>query len=163
MIGGSGIPIDAVVADFVAGAAEALSPDNDDLHWDIIEGQGSLFHPAYAGVSLGLLHGSQPDVLVLCHEAGRETVIGLPHFALPTLAEAISLHLLLARRVNPDVRCAAVSLNTSKLSDEAALQAIHHVREQLGIPCADPLRHPEEFADMVNACLATPASNEQTR
>ena len=69
MIAGSGIPMDAVVADFAAGAAEMLSPDAAPDHWDVIEGQGSLLHPAYAGVSLALLHGSQPDVIVVCHDA----------------------------------------------------------------------------------------------
>jgi uncharacterized NAD-dependent epimerase/dehydratase family protein len=154
MIAGAGIPIDAVVSDFVAGAAEALSPAADSAHWDIIEGQGSLFHPSFAGVSLGLLHGSQPDVLVLCHEAGRTHMLGLPDYRVPSLREAIDLHLALARRVNPEVRVAAVSLNTSQLSDEAALVAMNAVREELGIPCADPLRHPAEFAKLVDACLA---------
>jgi uncharacterized NAD-dependent epimerase/dehydratase family protein len=154
LIAGSGIPIDAVVSDFVAGAAETLSPANDEQHWDVIEGQGSLFHPAYAGVSLGLLHGSQPDVLVLCHEAGRKTVIGLPSYDLPSLAEAMDTTLMLARRVNPQVRCAAVSLNTSHLDDEAAWRAIRSVSDELGLPCADPLRHSVEFAAVVDACLA---------
>lgn len=154
MIAGSGIPIDAVVSDFVAGAAELLSPSNDAEHWDVIEGQGSLFHPAYAGVSLGLLHGSQPDVLVLCHEAGRRTVIGQPHCELPSLAEAMQTNLLLARRVNPDVRCAAISLNTSLLGDDDARRAIRAAGQELGLPCADPLRHPVEFARVVEACLA---------
>ncbi len=157
MIAGAGIPIDAVVADFVAGAAEALSPANDQEHWDIIEGQGSLFHPAYAGVSLGLLHGSQPDVLVLCHEAGRTVLLGQPGYRLPPLAEAIELNLTLARRVNPAVRCAGVSLNTAKLSDAAAGDAIAAVREELNMPCADPLRHEGEFAELVDACLGARA------
>ncbi len=74
MISGSGIAMDAVIADFVAGAAEELSPDNAPGHWDVIEGQGSLFHPAYAGVTLGLLHGSQPDAIVLCHDPSRSTI-----------------------------------------------------------------------------------------
>jgi uncharacterized NAD-dependent epimerase/dehydratase family protein len=154
MIAGAGIPIDAVVSDFVAGAAELLSPDNEADHWDVIEGQGSLFHPAYAGVSLGLLHGSQPDVLVLCHEAGRTVLLGQPGFRLPSLVEAIELNLLLARRVNPQVRCLAVSLNTSHLSEAAAYAAIRDVQEQLGLPCADPLRHPVQFAEVVETCLA---------
>jgi uncharacterized NAD-dependent epimerase/dehydratase family protein len=153
IIAGSGIPIDSVVADFVSGAAEALSPDNEPRHWDVIEGQGSLFHPAFAGVSLSLLHGSQPDVLVMCHEAGRQEIMGLPGFALPSLAEAIALNLAMARRVNPGVRCAAVSLNTSKLSIEAALDAIARVGDELGLPCADPMRHADQFSDMVDACL----------
>ena len=77
MLAGEGLPIDAVVADFISGAAEVISPDNDDDHWDIIEGQGSLFHPGYSGVSLGLLHGSQPDGFVLCHDATRKVLSGL--------------------------------------------------------------------------------------
>ena len=81
MIAGSGIPLDAVVSDFAAGAAEMLSPDAAADHWDVIEGQGSVFHPAYAGVSLALLHGSQADVIVVCHQPGRERVLGHP--ALP--------------------------------------------------------------------------------
>ncbi len=154
MIAGAGLPIDAVVSDFVAGAAELLSPDSDADHWDVIEGQGSLFHPAYAGVSLGLLHGSQPDVLVLCHEAGRTALLGQPGYQLPSLGEAIELNLTLGRRVNPQVRCVAVSLNTSHLSEPAAYAAIRDVREELGLPCADPLRHPVQFAEVVETCLA---------
>ena len=74
MISGEGVAIDAVIADFIAGAAEHLSPDNAPDHWDVIEGQGSLYHPAYAGVTLGLLHGSQPDAIVLCHDPSRQTI-----------------------------------------------------------------------------------------
>ncbi len=79
MIAGAGVAIDAVIADFIAGAAETLSPDNAPDHWDVIEGQGALFHPAYAGVTLGLLHGSQPDALVLCHDPSRTTIEDYPH------------------------------------------------------------------------------------
>lgn len=154
MIAGAGIPLDSVVSDFVAGAAETLSPASRPDHWDVIEGQGSLFHPAYAGVSLGLLHGSQPDVLVLCHESGRSHVLGLPEYHVVPLEEAIEVNLLLARRVNPAVRCAAVSLNTSMLSETAARAEVKRMRDELGIPCADPLRMPEEFAQVVDACLA---------
>jgi uncharacterized NAD-dependent epimerase/dehydratase family protein len=155
LIAGAGIPIDAVVADFVAGAAEVLTPDAPPDHWDIIEGQGSVFHPAYAGVSLGLLHGSQPDVIVLCHAAGRESMLGYPHYPTPPLREAIELHLTLARRVNPDVRCGGVSLNTSKLTPDAAQAALGQVAAQLGLPTADPIRGGDAFAALVDACVGS--------
>ncbi|HKD55408.1 MAG TPA: DUF1611 domain-containing protein, partial [Steroidobacteraceae bacterium] len=119
LIAGRGMPMDAVVADFEAGAAEILSPDAPAGHWDVIEGQGSLFHPAYAAVSLGLLHGSQPDVFVVCHEAGRECVVGHEEFALPSLAETIDLTLRLGRRTNPAIRCGGISINTSRLDASA--------------------------------------------
>ena len=115
MIAGSGMPMDAVVSDFVAGAAEMLSPDAAPDHWDVIEGQGSLFHPAYAGVSLGLLHGSQPDVIVVCHEPGRDHLLGYPHFPTPSLPDAIALHLEMGSLTNPKIRCAGVSFNTGRL------------------------------------------------
>lgn len=153
MIAGAGIPIDSVVADFIAGAAEMLSPDADAHHWDVIEGQGSLFHPAYAGVSLGLLHGSQPDVIVVCHKAGR-TVIEETDFALPSLEETIDLNLTHARRTNPQVRCAGVSLNTASLDLEAANDLLEATARRLGLPAADPIRGGAAFDRLVEACLA---------
>jgi uncharacterized NAD-dependent epimerase/dehydratase family protein len=153
LIAGAGIPLDAVVADFVAGAAEQLSPDASPAHWDVVEGQGSLFHPAYAGVSLGLLHGTQPDVIVLCHEVGRDRVLGLESFATPSLPEAIELHLTLARRTNPHVRCAGVSLNTSSLSAAEASETLSKHSAQLSLPFADPLRGGLELDRLVSACL----------
>jgi uncharacterized NAD-dependent epimerase/dehydratase family protein len=156
MISGSGVAIDAVVADFIAGAAEALTPDAPADHWDVVEGQGSLFHPAYSGVSLGLLHGTQPDVIVMCHEAGREAVHGLPEFALPSLKDAIETTLMLARRTNPRVRCGGVSLNTSTLSAEAADALLQRHRVELGVPCADPIRGGARFEELVSACLRLP-------
>jgi uncharacterized NAD-dependent epimerase/dehydratase family protein len=154
LISGRGIPMDAVVSDFEAGAAEMLSPDSPPQHWDVIEGQGSLFHPSYAAVSLGLLHGSQPDVLVVCHQAGRTHILGKSDYLLPSLEEAIDLNLRLGSRTNPDIRCAGVSLNTSRLDDGAArdLMAIHSQR--LGMPVADPIRGGAEFERLVDACLA---------
>ncbi|HET9389998.1 MAG TPA: DUF1611 domain-containing protein [Steroidobacteraceae bacterium] len=154
LISGSGIPMDAVVADFVAGAAEMLSPAAAPDHWDVVEGQGSLFHPSYSGVSLGLLHGTQPDVIVLCHEWGREVMMGLEAFPTPGLEEAIDLHLRLARRTNPAVRCAGVSLNTARLGDEAARATLRQISERLALPAADPIRDGPEFARLVSACLA---------
>jgi uncharacterized NAD-dependent epimerase/dehydratase family protein len=153
MIAGEGIPIDAVVADFIAGAAEMLSPDAESGHWDVIEGQGSIFHPSYAGVSLGLLHGSQPDVIVVCHEIGRDQVIGLPEYSVPGIQETIDLHLTLARRTNPKVRCAGVSLNTSALSADRASEALRAYSARLSVPVADPLRLGPEFDALLSACL----------
>jgi uncharacterized NAD-dependent epimerase/dehydratase family protein len=153
LIAGRGIPIDSVVADFVAGAAEILSPDAAAEHWDVVEGQGSLFHPAYAGVSLGLLHGTQPDVIVMCHEVGRDRVLGLPEYATPSIREAIELTLTLARRTNPEVRCAGVSLNTASLDDAQARAILQEHQRELGWPVADPLRVGAELDRLVDVCL----------
>jgi uncharacterized NAD-dependent epimerase/dehydratase family protein len=154
MIAGAGIPIDAVVADFVAGAAELLSPDAPPDHWDMVEGQGSLFHPAYAGVSLGLLHGTQPDVIVVCHEVGRSHLIDVPQFPIPSLAEAIELNLRHAQRTNPQVRCAGISLNTAHLSETEARSTLADHSARLRLPAADPMRGGPEFERLVQACLA---------
>ncbi len=154
LIAGAGLPIDATVSDFASGAAEMLSPDNDPGHWDIIEGQGSLFHPAYAGVSLALLHGSQPDVIVVCHEPTRLSVLGYPDFALPSLEEAIGLHLMLGARTNPAIRCAGISLNTSMLSDEDAGRVVAETAEGSGLPAADPVRGGAAFDRLVESCLS---------
>lgn len=154
MIAGGGIPMDAVVADFAAGAAEALSPNAAPDHWDVIEGQGSLFHPAYAGVSLALLHGSQPDVIVVCHEVGRAAMLGHPGFGLPSIEETIELNLSLGRRTNPAVRCGGVSLNTSSLSAEEAESVIASESERLGLPVADPIRGGAAFDRLLESCLA---------
>jgi len=155
MIAGSGMPMDAVVSDFVAGAAEILSPDAPANHWDVIEGQGSLFHPAYAGVSLGLLHGSQPDVIVLCHEPGREHLLGYPDFPTPALADAITLHLRMGALTNHAIRCAGLSFNTAVLSPAEADAVMLAASEKLGLPVADPMRGGPAFDRLVEACLAS--------
>jgi uncharacterized NAD-dependent epimerase/dehydratase family protein len=157
LIAGAGIPMDAVVADFAAGAAEMLSPDAHPSHWDVIEGQGSLSHPAYAGVSLALLHGSQPDVIVVCHEHGRERVLGYPQYLLPSIEETIELALRLGARTNPAIRCGGVSLNTGMLDAEAAREAIDALADRLGMPVADPVRGGDTFTALVAACLARQA------
>lgn len=153
LIAGGGIPIDAVVADFAAGAAEMLSPDAAADHWDVIEGQGSLSHPAYAGVSLALLHGSQPDVLVVCHLPGRKCLVGHPEYALPSIEETIDLALRLGHRTNPAIRCAGVSLNTAQLDASAAERLLAAESERLGLPVADPVRGGAEFEGLVDQCL----------
>ncbi|MET4754634.1 DUF1611 domain-containing protein [Bradyrhizobium sp. RT11b] len=140
LISGQGIAVDAVVADFISGAAEALSPANEPDHWDIIEGQGSLFHPAYAGVSLGLLHGSQPDALVLCHDPSRKSLDSFPHMPVPRLEDAIAAHLSAARLTSPGVRFVGISLNTSAMTDEAAGETLAKSQACLKLPCVDPMR-----------------------
>jgi uncharacterized NAD-dependent epimerase/dehydratase family protein len=154
MIAGGGMPMDAVVADFVAGAAEMLTPDAAPDHWDVIEGQGSLFHPAYAGVSLGLLHGSQPDVIVLCHEPGRRHLLGYPDFPTPALPEAIALHLRMGALTNPAIRCAGASFNTAALPTAEAEALMKRAEDALGLPAADPMRGGAAFARLIDSCLA---------
>jgi uncharacterized NAD-dependent epimerase/dehydratase family protein len=154
MIAGGGMPMDAVVADFEAGAAEQLSPDAAADHWDVIEGQGSLFHPSYAAVSLGLLHGSQPDVIVVCHEPGRRHVLGLDKYELPTLKETIDLNLKLGRRTNPAIRCAGISFNTSQLAEAEARRLVTEEAARLRLPVADPIRGGTEFERLVDSCLS---------
>lgn len=139
MIAGEGLPVDSVVSDFVSGAAELISPDNDADHWDIIEGQGSLFNPSFSAVSIGLLHGSQPDALVLCHDAARTQVSTCPDYALPDLQACIDLHVQCARIVNPNVRCIGVSVNTSSLNLDERQAYLRNLERQLGLPCVDPL------------------------
>jgi uncharacterized NAD-dependent epimerase/dehydratase family protein len=140
LIAGQGVAVDAVIADFIAGAAESLSPPNSPDHWDIIEGQGSLFHPAYAGVTLGLLHGSQPDALVLCHDPTRQSLNGFPHVPVISLAEAMPLYLSAARLNNRHVRFVGVSLNTSALSESEAITVLESTERSTGLPCVDPIR-----------------------
>lgn len=140
LIAGAGVPVDAVVADFISGSVEWLSPARHDGGWDLIEGQGSLLHPSFAGVSLGLLHGAQPDALVLCHEVGREHMRGLPGRGLPDLAECLALNLQAARVTNPGVRAVGVALNTSRLAAEEGERAREKIAAALDLPCEDPLR-----------------------
>lgn len=140
LIAGDGVSVDAVVADFIAGAVEALSPDNDPDHWDVIEGQGSLFHPSFAGVSLGLLHGAQPDALVMCHEPNRCHMRGVPGYQLPSLEECIAANEAAARLTNPNARCIGISINTTLLTEAAAERLLGETEERLGLPCVDAIR-----------------------
>jgi uncharacterized NAD-dependent epimerase/dehydratase family protein len=154
MIAGRGIPMDAVVSDFEAGAAEILSPDAAPDHWDLIEGQGSLFNPAYAAVSLGLLHGSQPDVFIVCHDPTRTMVLGLDGYAMPSIEDVIDLTIRLGSRTNPAIRCAGVSLNTSMLPAAETDALLRSEAGRLGLPVADPIRGGPAFEALVDACLA---------
>ena len=154
MIAGGGIPMDAVVSDFLAGAAELLSPDAAPDHWDVIEGQGSLFHPAYAAVTLGLLHGSQPDLFVVCHEPGRTEMLGHEGYALPSIETVIAQTIAIGSLTNPAIRCVGVSLNTAALDEASAEAEISATAERLGLPVADPIRGGAAFDRLIQACLA---------
>jgi uncharacterized NAD-dependent epimerase/dehydratase family protein len=156
MIAGSGVPVDAVVADFISGSVEQLSPERFDDGWDIIEGQGSLFHPSYAGVSLGLLHGAQPDAIVLCDEPGRSHMRGLPGRAMPDLADTLATNLQAARLTNPDVEAVGVALNTSNLSRAEAARTCAQVEAKLGLPAQDPVASGvDKIVDRMLACFGT--------
>ncbi len=144
-IAGDGVSVDAVVADFISGAAEWLSPANAPDHWDLIEGQGSLFHPSFAGVTLGLIHGAQPDAIVLCHEPTRTHMRGLPGWPLPDLNECLVANLGAARLTNKAVFCAGVAINTSQLSTDQAARLLSETSEALGLPCVDPMRESDKF------------------
>ena len=141
LITGSGISVDAVIADFISGTVEALSPEADPEHWDLIEGQGSLFHASYAGVTTGLIHGAQPDALVLCHEPTRTHMRGLPHFALPSIETCMERCLATAWLTNPDSRFIGIAVNTSALSEEDAKECVEAIGTKHGLPTTDPIRH----------------------
>ena len=141
MIAGSGVSVDAVVADFISGAVEWLSPDNDDDHWDLIEGQGSLFHASFAGVSMGLLHGAQPDALVLCHEPTRSHMRGLPDYSLPDFETCMAANLAAARLTNPEVRFVGLAVDTSRLEESAARDYLSEAEQKVGLPAVDPVRN----------------------
>ena len=155
MIAGSGMPIDAVVSDFVAGAAEILSPAAAPGHVDVIEGQGSLFHPAFAGVSLGLLHGSQPDTFVVCHDPRREHLLGYPSAMLPSIDTVIVQTIALGRVTNPAIRCVGVALNTGGMDADDAEAAIALHAARLPYPVADPMRGGPAFERLLDACQET--------
>lgn len=140
LITGEGVSVDAVVADFISGAIEVIAPRNDQDHWDIVEGQGSLFHASYAGVSTGLLHGAQADALILCHEPTRTHMRGLAHFKLPGLEECMEANLKVASLTNPDVRFVGVSVDTSRLEEDEALSFLEETGARLGLPAVDPVR-----------------------
>jgi uncharacterized NAD-dependent epimerase/dehydratase family protein len=140
MIAGDGVSVDAVVADFISGATEWLAPANDPDHWDLIEGQGSLFHPSYAGVTLGLIHGSQPDALVLCHEPTRANMRGLPGWPLPSLKACLEANERAASLTNPKAKAVGIAMDTSRLSEAEAKALLKRTGEEMGLPCVDPLR-----------------------
>jgi uncharacterized NAD-dependent epimerase/dehydratase family protein len=139
LISGRGVAIDAVIADFIAGAAEWLTPANEADHWDVVEGQGSLFHPSFAGVTLGLLHGSQPDAFIVCHEPTRTAMRGVSH-TLPTIGEVIDRTVLEGRLTNPAIQCTGIAVNTEHLSQPDALAILQKTGAEYRLPCVDPIR-----------------------
>ncbi len=138
-IAGDGVSVDAVVADFISGATEWLAPDNDLDHWDLIEGQGSLFHASYAGVSLGLLHGAQADALVLCHEPTRAHMRGLPDYPLPSIKECIAANEAAARLTNPAATCIGIAVNTHNMPDGEGAAYLAALEDEHGLPAVDPV------------------------
>ena len=141
LITGQGIPLDAVVADFMAGSVEWLTPDNDEDHWDHIEGQGSLYHVSFSGVTMALIHGGQPDALILAHEPTRTHMRGLPDYSIPSLEVLRDLALPMAQIANPACVVAGVSVNTKALGDEEALRLCKEIEDRTGLPTVDPFRH----------------------
>ncbi len=144
LITGDGVPLDAVIADFMAGSIEWLTPDNDPDHWDIIEGQGSLFHVSYSGVTLALIHGGQPDALILCHEPTRDHMRGLPGYTPPSLETLRDMALPLAKVANPACQVVGVSVNTQHMSDDEARAYLARVEADMGLPATDPYRYGAE-------------------
>ena len=152
LITGEGVPLDAVIADFMAGSIEWLTPDNEPDHWDMIEGQGSLFHVSYSGVTLALVHGGQPDALVICHEPTRPHMRGLPGYKLPTLEAVRDTALQLARVGNPACEVIAVSVNTQHMGEDEAKAYLAEVEDRMGLPATDPYRF--GAAKLVDALVA---------
>ncbi|RVV96805.1 DUF1611 domain-containing protein [Mesobaculum littorinae] len=153
LITGEGVPLDAVIADFMAGAVEWLTPENDADHWDHIEGQGSLFHVSYSGVTMALIHGGQPDAIVLCHEPTRTHMRGLPGYQLPSLEALRDMVLPIARIANPDVKVIGVSVNTKAMPEDEARALLADIETRMGLPATDPYRFGAE--PLVEALLAS--------
>ncbi len=140
LITGDGVPLDAVIADFMAGSVEYLTPDNDADHWDHIEGQGSLFHVSYSGVTMALIHGGQPDALILAHEPTREHMRGLPEYQQPSLEALRDMALSLAKVGNPECQVVGISVNTQHMAEDAAKAYLAELEDSMGLPATDPYR-----------------------
>lgn len=138
-ISGRGVAIDAVVADFISGAVEWIAPAAASTHWDLIEGQGSLFHPSFAGVSLGLLHGAQADAFVICHEPTRSTMRGVKH-KLPSIQDVIDLTIRCGSLTNPAIRPVGIAVNSEALGETDAKALLETLSKAHGLPATDPIR-----------------------
>ena len=138
LIAESGIAIDAIISDFISGAVEWLSPNKNNDEWDIIEGQGSIFHPSFAGVSLGLLHGSQPDKFIVCHEPTRTNMRGV-NMKIPSIGNVIQKTIELGSLTNPTIECVGVALNTSNMTEGIENLKVK-ISNMYSLPCLDPLQ-----------------------
>lgn len=158
-IEGWGVCVDAVVADFIAGAAEGVTIQAArDADIVLVEGQGSILHPGYSGVSLGLLHGSLPHAFIACHQPSRQTFRHNAWLPIPPLSDVIALHEAIAAPLRP-ARTIGVSLNTSDLSDEDARAAIERVADETGLPTTDPVRY--DIAPLADAVIAFDAARRK--
>ena len=128
-----------MVADFISGAAEWLSPAAEPHHWDLIEGQGSMFHPSFAGVSLGLLHGAQPDAFVVCHEPSRKTMRGVT-FPLPSIQHVIDITMRCGSLTNSGIRPVGIALNTASMDKDSARDYLERLERDHSLPATDPMR-----------------------
>lgn len=156
MITGEGLPIDRIISDFVAGAAERLILENQDREVLHIEGQGSLYHPYYSGVTLGLLHGSAPDLLVMCYKPARKCLIGTDR-PMASLREAVELYERMAGIIHP-CRVIGVALNSLEMTDDAARAELERASRETGLPAADVVRFGAE--PLVDAIMAAKRASE---
>ena len=149
LVAGGGCPIDRVISDFVSGAAEKLVLANQHHDVIVVEGQGSLFHPRYSCVTLGLLHGLMPDGLILCYEMGRQAFFGMEDFSLPSLEKVVEFYESAANIMYP-CRVIGVAVNGRQFGDDAVATECDRVSRQLGLPACDVLRHgPERLVEAV--------------
>ncbi len=139
MIAESGLCVDGIASDFVSGSLEIIAPDGPENGWQIVEGQGSLWHPSFAGLTLGLVHGAQPDAMVFCLIAGEEAIVDFPSVKLPPVEECLRRYEEAAHLTNPAARVVGISANTSRLNAEDRDRYLGRLSDRLGFPCVDPV------------------------
>lgn len=149
MVEGDGCPIDRVISDFVSGSVEKMILQHQHNDILIVEGQGSLVHPSYSAVTLGLLHGALPQAMIMCYEVGRHCVTGVEHVKIPPLAKIIELNEMMASLTQPS-RVIGVAMNSRRVNAEEAELERERVRAELGLPVCDVIRHgPDELVDAI--------------
>ena len=149
MIDGEGCPVDRVISDFVSGAVEKMILANQQHDVLMIEGQGSLTHPSYSAVTLGLLHGAAPQAMILCYQVGRERITGLEHLKIPPLAKIKELNETMAS-IHQDSKVIGIAMNSSLVSADAADAERQRIREEFGLPVCDVIRHGcDELVDAI--------------